>query len=491
MKIIHIKSTWSPHKGEYYNCFVLYDDAWDDYEYKTTFHAVFCDAQGGCKEIGVVKIYFHEYDKKRIDLSQKAVRDVIDYNIDIVQLNEKFCSLGQTLTYYQTLKNECPNDYLNILKRLNDIAVNPEVRAKFIDEDGVQTSLLRNSSAEKALNEAKVLLETNQLMQKDISFKYFAKVPYNDNRTQLVFDFKKNENIPYRINALIGKNGVGKTQILSHLAESLSGITLDVLEKEEAFEGKRPPVDKVISVSYSAFDEFRKRVTENSVYQENSYAYCGIQSEHGTLSLNELKENFIAALKTIRKKERLESWKIIMQELIEKEHLDLIEKAAEGEIDQIHWSSGQYILLCTMTEAIATIEKESLLLFDEPELHLHPNAVANTLRMLYKLLEEFDSYAIFATHSPLIVQEIPSKYVQILSRIDNVLTVRKPVLECFGENVTNITNDIFDVNSSESNYKTILRKLSQKMSFEDILDMFDGALSFNAMIYLKGCYRVE
>ena len=38
---------------------------------------------------------------------------------------------------------------------------------------------------------------------------------------ELFFDFKKNENLPYRINALIGKNGVGKTQILSHLAESL------------------------------------------------------------------------------------------------------------------------------------------------------------------------------------------------------------------------------------------------------------------------------
>lgn len=489
MQIIHKKNTWPPDTGDYKNCLVLYDDNWNDYCYMTTFHAVFCNAQGECIQIGDVKIYYYDYDKNRTDKYERAVSGVIERNV--TQLNEKFCSLGQTLTYYQKLKNECPNDYLDILKRLNDIAVHPEVRARFIDEDGVQTSLLRNSSAEKALNEAKVLLETNQLMQKDISFKYFAKVPYNDNRTQLVFDFKKNENIPYRINALIGKNGVGKTQILSHLAESLSGITLDVLEKEEAFEGKRPPVDKVISISYSAFDEFRKRVTEKSVYQENSYAYCGIQSEHGTLSLNELKENFIAALETIRKKERLESWKIIMQELIEKEHLDLIEKAAEGEIDQIHWSSGQYILLCTMTEAIATIEKESLLLFDEPELHLHPNAVANTLRMLYKLLEEFDSYAIFATHSPLIVQEIPSKYVQILSRIDNVLTVRKPALECFGENVTNITNDIFDVNSSESNYKTILRKLSQKMSFEDILDMFDGALSFNAMIYLKGCYRVE
>lgn len=489
MKIIHKTDTWPPNMGDYKNCLVLYDDNWNDYGYKTTFHVTFCNAQGDCIKIGDVKIYYYDYDQNRTDEYGSAVSGVIERNIS--QLNKKFCSLGQTLAYYQNLKNECPNNYLDILKRLNDIAINQKVRARFIDEDGVQTSLLRNSSAEKALNEAEGLLKTDQLIQKDISFKYFTKVPYNDNRTQIVFDFKRNENIPYRINALIGKNGVGKTQILSHLAESLSGITLNVLDKEESFEGKRPPVDKVISISYSAFDEFRKRVTKNIVYQENSYAYCGIQSEHGTLSLNELKKNFTAALETIRKKDRLESWKIIMQELIEKEHLDLIEKAAEGEIDQIHWSSGQYILLCTMTEAIATIEKESLLLFDEPELHLHPNAVANTLRMLYKLLEEFDSYAIFATHSPLIVQEIPSKYVQILSRIDNVLTVRKPALECFGENVTNITNDIFDVNSSESNYKMILRNLSEKMSFEDILDMFDGALSINAMIYLKGCFKDE
>lgn len=226
-------------------------------------------------------------------------------------------------------------------------------------------------------------------------------------------------------------------------------------------------------------------------YKDNSYAYCGIQSEHGTLSLDELKHNFLKALETIRQRGRLESWKTIMQELIEKEHLDLIEQTVEGEIDKIHWSSGQYILLCTMTEVVATIEKESILLFDEPELHLHPNAVANTMRMLYRLLEEFDSYAIFATHSPLIVQEIPSRYVQILSRIDNVLMVRTPALECFGENVTNITNDIFDVNGSESNYKTILNNLSKKMSFEDALEIFDGALSFNAMIYLKGCYKDE
>lgn len=489
MQIIHKTSTWPPSKGDYKESLVLYDDRWNDYSYMTTFHAVYCNAEGECKEIGDVKIYYFDYDIKRTSNFGMPVADVIDKNI--TQLNEKFCSLGQTLNYYKRLKNNCPDDYLNILKRLNDIAIDHELRSKFIEEDGVQTSLLRDSSAEKAMNEAELLLKTNRLREKDVSFNYFAKVPYSKDRTQLFFDFKKQDALPYRINALIGKNGVGKTQILSNLAESLSGISKNRTEKEESFKCKRPPVDKVISISYSAFDEFRKRVGEGNDYKDNSYSYCGIQSEHGTLSLEELKQNFLKALEIIRQRGRLESWETVMQELIEKEHLDLIEQTVEGDIDNIHWSSGQYILLCTMTEVVATIEKESILLFDEPELHLHPNAVANTMRMLYKLLEKFDSYAIFATHSPLIVQEIPSRYVQILSRIDNVLTVRMPALECFGENVTNITNDIFDVNGSESSYKTILNNLSKKMSFEGVLGIFDGSLSINAMIYLKGCYKDE
>ena len=489
MQIIHRKDTWPPEEGTHKNCLLIYDDKWNDYSYKTTFHAVYFNNNGECIEIGEVKIYYCDYDKLRTDSYEKPVSEVIDKNI--TQLSQKFCSLGQTLNYYKNLQKYCVNDYLNILQRLNDIAIDKEMRNKFIHEDGVQTSLLRDSSAEKALYEAESLLRTNKLLEKDVSFKYFASVPYNENKTMLSFNFRKNKKLPYRINALIGKNGVGKTQILANLAESLSGLTSRILDKEESFKGNRPPVDKVISISYSAFDGFRKRVAMDGDYKDNSYAYCGIQSAHGTLSLKELKGNFIKALKLIRKQDRLESWKAIMQELIEKEHLDLIEQTIEEGIDNIHWSSGQYILLCTLTEVISKIEKESLLLFDEPELHLHPNAVANTLRMFYKLLEEFDSYAIFATHSPLIVQEIPSRYVQILTRIENILMVSSPTLECFGENVTNITNDIFDVNASESNYKTILMKLSQKMSFDEVLGIFDGELSFNAMIYLKSCYKGE
>lgn len=489
MNIAHRKSTWPPVAGEYKNSIVLYDDAWNDFSYKTMFHAVFCDENGDVSRIGDVKIYHYNYDQARTENYGRPVSELLAPRIE--QLSGKFCSLGQSLKYYQNLKKFLPYDFYEILKKLNDIAVFPKIREKYLMEHGVQTSLLRDSSAEKALYEAAGLLETDRLREKDMSFKYLARVPYALEPTELSFHFGRRESVPYRINILIGKNGTGKTQILTNLANSLSGISDTAENRASIFIGSRPPVDKVISISYSAFDTFRKRPDEDSPYKSNSYVYCGIQSEHGTLSLNELHQNFENALSVVKEKGRLEAWSAVMSELIEEEHVALLSRIMDGERSDIHFSSGQHILICTITEALANIEKESMLLFDEPELHLHPNAVANTMRMLYRLLEEFDSYAIFATHSPLIVQETPSVYIQILSRVNNVLTVRHPDLECFGENITGITNDIFDVRSTESNYKTVLRQLSEQMTYDEIMELFDGRLSFNAMIYLKNCCKAK
>lgn len=43
--------------------------------------------------------------------------------------------------------------------------------------------------------------------------------------------------------------------------------------------------------------------------------------------------------------------------------------------------------------------------------------------------------------------------------------------------------DVFDVTSVESNFKSHLRKLSQNKSYNDILELFDGNLSLNALIF--------
>ena len=185
----------------------------------------------------------------------------------------------------------------------------------------------------------------------------------------------------------------------------------------------------------------------------------------------------------------MNGWRKILGILLEDEHSDLLNNIEKNGLLSQHMSSGQLILTCSMTEVIANIERESLLLFDEPELHLHPNAISNLLRTLNKMLEEFDSYAILATHSPLIIQEICKVQIQILNRIDDVLTVVHPDFECFGNNLTEITNSVFDVTSRESNYKSVLSKLSKTMSFEQVMAAFGNDLSLNAMIFLKQCYK--
>lgn len=64
-------------------------------------------------------------------------------------------------------------------------------------------------------------------------------------------------------------------------------------------------------------------------------------------------------------------------------------------------SSGESTLLYLFCNIISNIRFDSLLLFDEPETHLHPNAITALMSAIYKLLDEFQSYAIIVTHSPL------------------------------------------------------------------------------------------
>lgn len=486
MEIQLTDSTWPPHDGEFQFKIILNYDNWDDYCYRTSFGVYFCDEHANVHEIGFLKIYYYNNDEARTNNYSEHTRKSIGNNIE--QLGTLYCSLGQDLSYYRNLKNFCPDDYLDILKRLNDIAVFDNLRDQFIDERGVQSSLLRFSGAEKALSEAKNIIADQLAVEKDISFSYRVTVTYNEIPVVLNFNFHKTDDLPYRINILIGKNGTGKTQILSRLANSLSGFTDNI--ESGTFIEKRPPIDRVMSISYSAFDSFRKPPEEISDGRTVfSYVYCGIQSEHGTLSLGQLRQNLKNAYMQVKARQRESIWLNVLSVLMEAEHQRTVELIANEQFEDINLSSGQHILICTITELIANLENESIVLFDEPEIHLHPNAISNVLRMFYKLLEEFNSYAIFSTHSPLILQEIPSQYIQILDRTDDILTVRRPDIECFGNSINNIIHDVFDVTNNESNFKAVLSSLSRQKNYQEVLDIFDGRLGLNALIYLKNIYN--
>jgi len=147
-------------------------------------------------------------------------------------------------------------------------------------------------------------------------------------------------------------------------------------------------------------------------------------------------------------------------------------------------SSGQSILAHFVTALLAWIEPNSIVLFDEPETHLHPNAVASLFNVLTSTLEKHDSFAIIATHSPIVLQEIPRKRAIVFEREENVTTARPLGLESFGESISELTRHVFETNAIPTLYRRVLRNLSTEESLEATMERFEDELSMNAQAYL-------
>lgn len=489
-----------------YPCVELSADNWNDYGFETSFSLYYFKKKGIKKHIGEVKIHTFENPYTRI---------VMPNSFD--KLTESYCSLGQSMNYYRQLSLLPVEIYQEILIGLNDIVFNKDIYEKFPNEQGITDSLFRSSEANKVFKSAYDKYFLDKEVEDEIfnfNFKYIP--PYSPFENIINFNFEQNSFLPNRMNILVGKNGTGKTQLLSKFADALCGKS----EKAaELFEPSQIPLfSKVIAVSFSAFDDFRKpyereesqsnlvdeylrefdEETEDKKIEKlskkrklNNYVYCGIQDDNGkTLSLRELKQNGQRNLLKIKERDLnsknrinyLKKWKEVLLNIeIPLNYLD-----TPDEIFNSNLSSGQNILVSIITEVIANIENESILLFDEPELHLHPNAVSNLVRMLYHLLEDFNSYAIISTHSPLIVQEIPSIYINKFERTEeDILLINKLSTETFGENISAIVNEIFNVREVESNYKSLLKKAISNKSFEEITEMFPNGLSLHAMTYLN------
>ncbi len=142
-----------------------------------------------------------------------------------------------------------------------------------------------------------------------------------------------------------------------------------------------------------------------------------------------------------------------------------------------------------ITEIIANIRYDSLLIYDEPETHLHPNAISQLINTIYELSRIFQSYCIIATHSPIIVQELLSKNVYVLERKGSYATIRKPSIETFGENLSTIIEEIFGNREIPKQFKIILSDLIKKgMSYEGILKEIESdnvPVSLNTRLFLK------
>lgn len=491
---------WSSHTSpSSFPSFVLVADGWDDFGVRSQFDLFYYPSNNETQwqHIGQVKIiYKTKENDQETSTNIYATREYLPDNFKI--LSEDFCSLGQSKLYYETIKKNFPDSYRAILWALKDCAIYPQIEELF-DRHKYFFSLIRDNSAERILREEKYLIEGRRLTNR-YQFIYQFIPKYADEPVPIQFKFEPEKFFSRRTFAIIGKNGVGKTQMITSLPLHLSK------KQKESFIPQIPIYSKIIAVSNSYYDSFKIPKPTASF----NYIYCGLSKiEKGEKSIilpKDLKLGLIKSCKMINAKGRGEAIKKILSNILEanlieemfvEEDTDKLIKINLNNLSTIcdKISSGESTLLYLFCNIICNIRYDSLLLFDEPETHLHPNAITSLMSAIYDLLEEYQSYAIIVTHSPLIIREMTSDCVYVMERMETIPVIRKIGRESFGANLTTLVEDIFG-NKDISNYykKKVKERVLEGIDFEELVQELQTdqiPLGLNLTLYIKNLYKNE
>ena len=262
----------------------------------------------------------------------------------------------------------------------------------------------------------------------------------------------------------------------------------------------KPVYGKIFTVSYSFFDRFEIPSSDASF----NYVYCGLKKSNSAWKTEEdMLADFYKSVELIKKKGLENDWYKILSNFIVPEILTIAFNKVEDFIVKDNYvfnenkfneikkmlSSGQSIILYLISEILSQIRYDSLILFDEPETHLHPNAVSSLLNTLFYLVRRFQSFCLIATHSPLIIQEIPSRNVFILERENETAFVRELERESFGENLTIITQEIFGNREVPRHFISVIEELVSKgKSHSEIISILESdqlPVTSNIRLYIK------
>lgn len=513
--------------------FILAQDNWNDYSFQTLYHLSHIETKDGKREesiIGPVKILKYG----------QSTQDGLLINKDFFQLGDEFCSVGDSLDYYERLRALGVLG-AEILKRLNDVVLFPNLVDKFKDEVGWKKSLFRE------MRDAGVSYRyiATGIVQGHYSSEPVDQQPFSfqmpgwldeikiDTRAGEV-DLYDEPLLPDRVNVLVGRNGSGKSTLLSRLARIAFASTTERAAPPLSDLGRMLPAGvgfpRVITIAFSAFDNFKlpgsdarniAQIAKDMQRGIGRFSYIGLRDFYAEaqVSISELPSSEMGKgtidndrvsqtrLKSISdlvndfdnyRSKILEddSRKTILYQALKKLKVGLVsEDYTDSPIDATAdaastWfrqlSTGHKITILVIFGLVARLDNRSLVLIDEPESHLHPPLLSAMMHALRLILRRFESFALVATHSPVVVQECLAKHVHIIRREGDLVSIRPVKSETFGESIGLITAQVFGMESNATDFHEVLSRLIAKhKSLEKIEKLFlDELMSNQARAYV-------
>lgn len=530
--------------------FYLIQDKWNDYMFETQYQLYLSEKYTEDKEakfIGTVKIL--KKGQTKSDSLQLKVGN-------LEPLNDDFCSLGQSLDYYQRLAELDSNLRNPLLDYLRDVIAYPDYIEQFQDEKGWIVSLMRDIKKDDDIFVlAPFVINQNYdtLPSLDLTFEFST--PQIDH--PIKFDFSSptygfmDETLPSRMSVVIGRNGSGKSTLLSKISRIAFASAKDrnnsSLQKVGQFQPTGLGFPKILNITYSAFDSFqvpgiyqdeKEQIIKDLKHGQGRYIFCGIRDivkeleqamptlnfivdesgrrklapeeilndrqSHNTLlkSIDALAKEFKDTYNIIIERGKTDlldkTFEIIGKEPSFNEFVDgFIEFGSDEEINNYFMSksTGHKFVLHSLINIIAHVEPRTLVLFDEPETHLHPPLLAVLMSAIRYVLNQKDAFAIIATHSPVVLQETLKKHVYIVRRVGDESKIVSPTIQTYGENIGMITSHVFSLSSEMTDFHFELDKVIKNLTswktvdYETIMseveELFDDELSMQARAYIQ------
>lgn len=143
-------------------------------------------------------------------------------------------------------------------------------------------------------------------------------------------------------------------------------------------------------------------------------------------------------------------------------------------------SSGELGTLLRLTKLVLEVERNSVVLIDEPELHLHPSWMVSYIYRLKKLFGNYNCHFIIATHSPLLVSNLNGDDIIILEKKDNKLNAINAEVGTFAVGIDEILSSVFGVRLIDSD---LISGIFEKI--KSLLDSNNKEEQLSGMKWLK------
>lgn len=462
----------------------------------------------------------------------------------IEQVDLPFASLLTDVDDYRKVIETLGFDLgVSALRKMHDAAVartegnDPAILA-LIDDEEFHFGALRNGGAYDAIRRGSRFFRPDIPAVVDdaaVDFAFGTRLPSADNAYIVPFCFNRDGLFRDRASVLIGRNGVGKTQLLKAIVDGLHADRSPGVTLSHFFPVFRP--SRVLVFSSVPTDPFPRSI---GAWHGIDYEYFAVNASGESQG-----DALLAALVACKKSEDRTGF----GENRDKSRMDVIEGAVDAiglwsrlhvplrprrngdelphvlvvdeqsyfpidrrlneansirMIQQIDWSrqpvvfdeamrprrlsSGEYAMLRFAAQASAAIEQGSLLLLDEPETHLHPNFVSDLMEMLDNLLQSTRSVAIIATHSAYVVRETPRERVNILTLDDRDISIDTPRMQTFGATIDSISQFVFGDTSISHRYQKTLTDWAEStgrdLGIDGVIEQYGEELNSESLSFI-------